>query len=118
LLKGSASGAAAGLLCTAFVAAIRVRAGLGLGGEMYIGAASALYAYDNLNRLITFHRGDLDGDKDEIPVASRTQGETWTLDSVGNWSDYQYDDEGDGSYGGSSDLDQDRTHNEGGTLQG
>jgi len=37
---------------------------------------------------------------------------------VGNWSDYQYDDEGDGSYGGSSDLDQDRTHNEGGTLQG
>lgn len=34
-----------------------------------------LYAYDHLNRLTTFHRGDLDGNKDELPVAGRVRGQ-------------------------------------------
>jgi len=71
-----------------------------------------LYAYDNLNRLTTFHRGDLDGDKDEIVVADREYGEAWDLTAVGNWEDYQIDHDGDGDYDdGAGDLDQDRTHN-------
>ncbi|MGB2936669.1 MAG: hypothetical protein WBD05_00495 [Phycisphaerae bacterium] len=70
-----------------------------------------LYAYDDLNRLTTFYRGDLDGDKDEIVVADREYGEAWDLTPVGNWEDYQIDDNGDGDYVDASDLDQDRLHN-------
>ncbi len=73
-----------------------------------------LYDYDGLNRLTTYHRGDLDGDMDEIPTADRTRGSTWTLSQTGNWSDYRLDANGDGDYSdtGTEEVDQDRAHND------
>ena len=45
-----------------------------------------LYGYDNLDRLTSFNRGNLDGDKDEIPTAGgdRLGGEAWGLSATGN----------------------------------
>jgi len=70
------------------------------------------YAYDDLDRLTTFHRGDLDGDKDEIPTADRVRGSEWTLTQTGNWSAYKIDDDGDGLYNDGGDLSQTRAHND------
>ena len=52
-------------------------------------AMSELYGYDNLNQLTDFARGVLsdansDGMLDSVASPSRTQ--TWSLDSLGNWS--------------------------------
>jgi RHS repeat-associated protein len=70
-----------------------------------------LYAYDYSNRLTGFQRGDLNEDRDEIPTNDRNRGQAWGLDSVGNWSDFQTDADGDGDYTDAADLDQGRTHN-------
>ncbi len=43
---------------------------------------SELYAYDNVYRVTSFKRGQLNGNKDDITSPSRTQ--TWTLDPLGN----------------------------------
>jgi len=64
-----------------------------------------------LDRLTTFHRGNLDAN-DAIPAANRDYGEDWTLSAVGNWEDFQVDENGDGDVTDASDLDQDRTHND------
>jgi len=48
-----------------------------------------LYAYDRLNRLTTWHRGNLNGTKDEIPTteSNRVRGQAWGLSPTGNWDD-------------------------------
>ena len=60
-----------------------------------------LYAYDDLNRLVDFKRGQLNDGKTDIPYqspADRLRREQWTLSDTGNWTDYQVDDNGDGDY--------------------
>ena len=57
-----------------------------------------LYNYDGLNRLSQFHRGDLDNDKDEIPIVDRQVGEQWDLTATGGWGGYRWDRDMDGSY--------------------
>jgi len=45
---------------------------------------SELYAYDDVYRVTSMKRGQLNGNKDDITSPTRTQ--TWTLDDLGNWS--------------------------------
>lgn len=65
------------------------------------------YSYDGLNRLTDFQRGLLDGNH-AIPSNDLTFRQNWGLDAVGNWSCFNQDDDGDGTY----DLKQQRTANE------
>jgi len=66
-----------------------------------------------LNRLTTWHRGDLNVNKDEIPTGGdRVRGQAWGLSPVGNWDDFETDDNGDGDYTDADDLDQERKHND------
>jgi RHS repeat-associated protein len=63
------------------------------------------YSYDGVNRLVNLDRGDLNVGKTAIsgmPVRE----EDWNLDMTGNWSGYVQ------KTSGSTDLDQDRTHND------
>ncbi len=62
--------------------------------------------YDGLNRLVEFHRGTLDNDKDGI-ASDDSGAQLWSLDALGNWSEFK----DDATDGGTWDLDQDRTHN-------
>jgi len=79
----------------------------------------ALEAYDNLNRLVGFQRGNLSATRDAIPTTGgdRVRGAAWTLSPTGNWDAYQVDagdgsgSAADGDYADSCDLDQARTHN-------
>src|SRR5690606_15533446 len=41
---------------------------------------------------------------------------TWTLDPLGNWDRYKLDLDGDGSYTGTDELDDTRTHNKANEL--
>ena len=72
-----------------------------------------LYAHDDLNRLVDFKRGNLNQGNSDIPTDSggRRRQEHWTLSDTGNWSAYKVDADGDGSYTGTGDLNQSRTHN-------
>ena len=63
------------------------------------------YTYDEVNRLATFDRGDLNVGKTAI-CGTPVREEDWGLDMTGNWSDFLQ------KTSGSTDLDQDRTHNE------
>ena len=63
------------------------------------------YTYDGVNRLETFDRGDLNVGKTAIS-GTPVREEDWGLDMTGNWKDYAQ------KTSGSTDLDQDRTHNE------
>ncbi len=70
-----------------------------------------LYSYDRLHRLTDMDRGDLadsdsDGDYDTINSTQFAQG--WGLDSLGNWSSFDEDSDGDGT----NDLAQSREHNQ------
>ena len=58
-----------------------------------------LYSYDSLGRLTNASRGTLNEGHTAITSASLEQG--WTLDGVGNWSNYTSDD-------GTTSVDQDR----------
>ena len=49
-------------------------------------AVDALLEYDNLNRLVDFQRGTLNGGNDAITSANLTQ--DWTLDQTGNWDSF------------------------------
>ena len=69
------------------------------------------YACDNLNRLTTFHRGNLDGNHAIPATTNRSYGQAWGLSAVGAWNDYQVDSNGDGDFSDAADLDQDRSHN-------
>ena len=63
------------------------------------------YTYDDLNRLATFDRGDLNANKDAI-TGTAAKEEDWSLDMTGNWTDFVQ------KTSGSTDLDQDRTQND------
>ena len=68
------------------------------------------YSYDDLHRLTSMTRGDLNGTQTGIVSAGATFAQDWDLDPLGNWDGFQQDDNGDGSSGW--DLDQTRTHND------
>ena len=67
-------------------------------------AKDEFYTYDAINRLKTFDRGDLNAGKTAIS-GTPVREEDWGLDMTGNWKDYLQ------KTSGSTDLDQDRTHN-------
>lgn len=67
-------------------------------------AKDEFYTYDAINRLKTFDRGDLNVGKTAIS-GTPVREEDWGLDMTGNWKDYLQ------KTSGSTDLDQDRTHN-------
>jgi len=70
-----------------------------------------IYAYDDLNRLKSSGRGNLPTTPADPPVLSRTADtHAWSLDALGNWTDFDFDFNGDGSFG-TGDLQQERTHN-------
>jgi RHS repeat-associated protein len=62
------------------------------------------YSYDGLNQLKDLQRGQLTTALDGISGTADKQ-ETWTLDGLGNWSEYVH------KTAGTTDLDQARTHN-------
>jgi len=62
------------------------------------------YAYDEVNRLATFDRGDLNVNKDAIS-GTPVKEEDWGLDMTGNWTDFLQ------KTSGTTDLNQDRAHN-------
>ena len=67
-------------------------------------AKDEFYNYDAVNRLATFDRGDLNANKDAIS-GTPVKEEDWGLDMTGNWKDFLQ------KTSGSTDLNQDRTHN-------
>ena len=56
------------------------------------------YTNDNLNRLVGADRGD-----------TLQQSHSWTLDQLGNWDGYTLDLDGNGSFAGAGELDENRT---------
>jgi len=64
-----------------------------------------LYTYDGLDRLIDMERGTLNSANDAISNKSHAQ--QWDLDAVGNWTSFDRDDDGDGTF----ELSQSRSHN-------
>ena len=62
------------------------------------------YTYDALNRLTNTERGTLSGGS----ITNATFEQDWALDELGNWDEFNEDDDGDSSW----DLEQDRTHND------
>jgi len=71
-------------------------------GELYHANGGA---YDGLDRLREWRRGKLSAGQDELTDANTTRRGKYTLDPVGNWSEYQA-----GSTGATFDLTQFRTH--------
>jgi RHS repeat-associated protein len=67
-------------------------------------AKDEFYTYDEVNRLAVFDRGDLNANKDAIS-GTPVKEEDWGLDMTGNWNDFLQ------KTSGSTDLNQDRTHN-------
>ncbi len=63
------------------------------------------YEYDGLNRLTQSNRGDLVSGVIDEDDADENQ--AWTLDEVGNWSQFKWDDDG----GADDWVTQTRTHN-------
>jgi len=67
-------------------------------------AKDEYYTYDDVNRLATYDRGDLNAGKTAISGTPAKE-EDWGLDMTGNWSDFTQ------KASGMTALDQDRTHN-------
>jgi RHS repeat-associated protein len=65
------------------------------------------YTMDDLDRLSDAERGV----KSQNSINQKQWDEAWALDQLGNWDLYQLDRNGDGSYTGSHELQDDRTHN-------
>jgi len=65
-----------------------------------------LYAYDGLNRLTGYDRGDINSGHSAITTLAFAQ--DWELDQLNNWSGFEEDSDGNGS----NNLVQDRTHND------
>jgi len=65
-----------------------------------------LYSNDGLNRLTDADEGTLASGS----ISSRTRRQLWTLSQTGNWPEMQLDLNGDGSYAGTDELDETRTH--------
>jgi len=78
------------------------------------------YTYDGLDRLTKAERGNLTGTYPDYTGISGTPAVTqdWTLDALGNWTEFQWDANGDGDYGDPGDLDQDRAHNAANEIDG
>ena len=66
-----------------------------------------LYAYDNMSQLTAFARGLLTSDQTALVDGTESFAQAWSLDPTGNWSEFQEDSDGSGTW----DLDQPRTHN-------
>ncbi len=66
-----------------------------------------LYTYDGMNQLVAFDRGDLNAAKMGLVADTKSLAQQWSLDATGNWSSFQEDADGDGTWG----LDQSRSHN-------
>ncbi len=72
------------------------------------GDKSEFYTYDRLNRLVSAERGTLVGTSPNFTgVTGKNRAHDWTLDHLGNWTEFQQDDDGLGW-----DLQQQRGHNE------
>ena len=67
-------------------------------------AKDEYYSYDAVHRLAMFDRGDLNAGKTAIS-GTPVKEEDWGLDMTGNWTDFLQ------KTSGSTDLNQDRTHN-------
>ena len=68
-----------------------------------------LYTYDDLNRLASVNRGDLNGTYNGITTTVFAQ--DWTLHGTGNWKGFRTDHDGDGFDDNDGDLTQTREHN-------
>ena len=66
-----------------------------------------LYTYDGMNQLVAFARGDLNTAKTGLMAGTKTLAQEWSLDATGNWSSFQEDTDGNGTW----DLAQSRAHN-------
>ena len=64
------------------------------------------YTYDGLHRLQNTEEGTLNTSTGQITTLKFEQ--DWALDSLGNWTTFKQDDDGNSTW----DLDQDRTHND------
>lgn len=65
------------------------------------------YSYDGLDRLIEAERGAFAG----TTFTAEKNSEKWDLDSLGNWTAFNKDLDGGGTYGQTTDLLDTRTHN-------
>ena len=70
------------------------------------------YEYDGLDRLVQSNRGDLAGGVIDEEDADENQ--AWTLDAVGNWSQFKWDADG----GADSWTTQTRAHNKANEIEG
>jgi RHS repeat-associated protein len=75
----------------------------------YVDERDQDYDYDGLHRLKDADQGDA-SDSTGL-VADPLFEQRWALDQLGNWSEFKQDNDGDGSFTGAADLDQDRLHN-------
>jgi RHS repeat-associated protein len=66
-----------------------------------------LYSDDGVNQLTAMQRGQLNAAKTGIASGTKSFGEGWSLDMMGNWRTFRRDTNGDGV----CELDQSRTHN-------
>ncbi len=66
-----------------------------------------LYTYDDQGGLTSVTRGQLDTAHDAVLTGTEDFAQSWTLDGLGNWSNFQNDQNGDGT----PDLNQTRTAN-------
>ncbi|MEM8672226.1 MAG: RHS repeat-associated core domain-containing protein, partial [Planctomycetota bacterium] len=64
------------------------------------------YSYDGLDRLIDTDEGTANDTTGAI--TTKTFEQHWKLDQLGNWEEFEQDDNGNGTW----DLEQDRTHND------
>ena len=55
--------------------------------NLLVSGKDEFYMYDTLNRLTSFDRGDLNGNKDGLSGAAVAY-QDWDLDKVGNWSNF------------------------------
>lgn len=81
--------------------------------EMPLGSSpqdkSQTYTYDALNRLTAYTQGQYNGTS--IPTMDDTRIVNWTLDTLGNWTEYKIDENADDDFTDATDLDQDRDSN-------
>jgi len=66
-----------------------------------------LYTYDGVYRLTDAERGDLTGTHDGLESSTLNFAQEWSLDALGNWTNFKEDTDGDTTW----DLNQSRDHN-------
>ena len=66
------------------------------------------YSIDNIDRLTQAEEGTWGGSS----ITTTSRDEQWTLDQVGNWDVNKLDLNGDGDWGDTDELNDDRTHND------